>query len=97
MARPVPLYALENCTAAYQLNWSLSLFGREALPPICAWQNALTQATEADGVRVLEQRFTKPNLVQFLLSSKPDRAPSHVVRSIKGRLQYIVSVVPNFS
>ena len=85
-----PLYTGENCSAAYQLNWSLSLFGRESLPPACQWGGLLAQATEADGVRVLEQRLTKPDLVQLFLSSKPDVAPSHIVRSVKGRLQYLL-------
>jgi hypothetical protein len=90
MASPTPLYTTENCIAAYQLNWSLSLFAREALPPVHEWQSSLMQATEADGVRILEQRLMKPNLAQFFLSSKPDCSPSHIVRSIKGRLQYMV-------
>ena len=90
MTRPKPLYTRENCTAAYQLNWTLSLFAREPLPPTCQWGSSLSHATEPDGVRVLEQGLTKPELVQFFLSSKPDVAPSQIIRSVKGRLQYLL-------
>ena len=90
MTRPKPLYTCENCSAAYQLNWSLSLFAREPLPPASQWERSLTQATEPDGVRVLEHRLTAPQLVQFFLSTKPPVAPSSVVRSVKGRLQYLL-------
>ena len=90
MTRPKPLYTAENCAAAYQLNWSLSLFAREPLPPACQWESSLAEAVEPDGVRVLEQRLTNPDVVQFFLSTKPDVAPSHIIRSVKGRLQYLV-------
>ncbi len=85
-----PLYTCENCTAAYQLNWALSLFAREPLPPAGQWESSLVRATEPDGVRILEQRLTKPDLVQFFLSSKPEVAPSSIIRSVKGRLQYLL-------
>ncbi len=85
-----PLYTCENCTAAYQLNWALSLFAREPLPPVCHWQTALAQATEPDGVRILDQRLARPELVQFFLSSRPEVAPSRIIRSVKGRVQYLL-------
>jgi REP element-mobilizing transposase RayT len=89
MTSPTPIYTLENCHPAYQLNWSLSVFWREP-PPDAGWLDALTQATEPDGVRILNHQFTEPAMSQFLLSTKPSVAPHAMVRSVKGRLQYLV-------
>ncbi len=86
-----PIYTVDNCKVAYQLNWSLAVFWREALPT-ANWLPELQAATEPDGVRVLEHRFLKPGVSQFLLSSRPDVSPERVVRSVKGRLQYLVRV-----
>src|SRR6202000_3121218 len=48
------------------------------------------EATERDGVRLLEHRPANGNVSQFLVSTRPDTAPAQVARSVKGRLQYIV-------
>jgi REP element-mobilizing transposase RayT len=89
MPAPSPIYTLENCHAAYQLNWSLSVFWRE--PPAAAeWLEALQAATEPDGVRVLEHRFFDERMSQFLVSTKPHVSPHDLIRSVKGRLQYLV-------
>ena len=68
MTTPVATYTLENCKAAFQLNWALSLFWR-APPSNCDWLAELQQATETDGVRILKHDFLKPGVSQFLLRS----------------------------
>jgi REP element-mobilizing transposase RayT len=89
MTTPEPLYTLNNCGIAYQLNWSLTIFWRQ-LPASTEWLTGLREATEPDGVRVLEHRFDQPSISQFLVSTKPAVSPHTLVRSIKGRLQYLV-------
>lgn len=54
------------------------------------WLEPLKTVTESDGVRILEVHFTQPNVAQFLVSTRPSLAPSDIVRSIKGRWQYIL-------
>ena len=85
-----PLYTSENCEAAYQLNWSLSLFGTIDFPRDSHWLDALRAATEPDGVRILECHATQPNIMQFFVSTQPRVSPSEIVRSIKGRWQYLL-------
>jgi REP element-mobilizing transposase RayT len=65
--RPSPIYTSENCRPAYQLNWSLSVFWNHALTA-ADWLSELQAATEADGVRVLEHRFARADISQFLVS-----------------------------
>lgn len=90
MSNPEPLYTPDNTNAAYQLNWSLSLFSREVAPPEHQWLESLKAATEADAVRILEYRPLDHSTMQFFLSTQPHVSPSQVVRSVKGRLQYLV-------
>lgn len=90
MTRIQPIYTPENCKAAYQLDWSLAVFWNAAPPPESDWLEALRNATEPDGVRVLEHRLTEANASQFLISTRPETAPPDAVRSVKGRLQYLV-------
>ena len=85
-----PIYTAENCRAAYQLNWSLSLFANLPLPSKDDWLSALTEATEADRVRLLECRQTSDRVVQFFVSTTPQVSPSAAIRSLKGRLQYLL-------
>ncbi len=85
-----PVYTSENTHAAYQLNWSLSLFGKDELPAPSTWREILRSRTEADGVRILTVDAPRPSVVQFFVSTRPDLSPSDVVRSVKGRLQYLV-------
>lgn len=85
-----PIYTPENCEAAYQLNWSLSIFWNSPPPPQADWIEALRQATKADGVHLLEHRLTERNVSQFLLSTRPEMPPPAAVRAVKGRLQYLV-------
>jgi REP element-mobilizing transposase RayT len=84
-----PIYTADNCKAAYQLNWSLAIFWREAVQT-ANWLAELQVATERDGVRVLEHRFLKPGVSQLLLSSRPHVSPERLVWSVKGRLQHLV-------
>jgi REP element-mobilizing transposase RayT len=89
MTRPKPIYSLTNCTPAYQLNWSLSVFWRE--PQADAhWLPDLQRAAEPDGVRILEHRFAQPSVSQFLVSTTPAVSPQQFARSVKGRLQHLV-------
>ena len=85
-----PIYTDFNTNFAYQLNWSLSLFGKSSLPSKEIWFNALSIATEADEVRVLSAVNRSDNVVQILVSTKPKSSPSDIVRSVKARLQYLL-------
>jgi REP element-mobilizing transposase RayT len=86
---PAPLYTVENCKAAYQLNWSLAVFWNQAPAHLRPWLDPLKAATEQDGVRVLEHRL-EGKVSQFLLSTQPVTRLSEIAHSIKGRLQYLV-------
>ncbi len=85
-----PLYTHENTTPAFQLNWSVSLFGKVSFPPPLDWLDQLKADTARDGVRILEFRFLQPNVGQFFVSTRPELAPSEIVRSVKGRWQYLI-------
>lgn len=89
MPAPRPLYTLQNCKAAYQLNWSITVFWNEAITHE-SWLDPLTEQTESDSVRILQHHFRSAVVSQFLVSSKPEIAPAQLLRSIKGRLQYIL-------
>ena len=84
------LYTPDNTTAAYQLNWSVALFGADEFPPTAQWLSELKAVAESDGVRILEYHIAATNVMQFLVSSKPQIAPSQIVRSLKGRWQYLI-------
>jgi REP element-mobilizing transposase RayT len=86
---PAPIYTVENCRAAYQLDWSLAVFWHE---PVCeaSWLSDLQSVTETDGVRILEHRFARPGVSQFLLSSRPETSPERLAWSVKGRLQHLI-------
>lgn len=83
-----PFYTAENTNPAYQLNWSVSLFGRTPLPRLGDWLGTLKEALEPDGVRILEFRSIRPNTCQFFVSTRPYVAPAEVLRVIKGRWQH---------
>jgi len=85
-----PIYTASNTTSAYQLNWSLSLFGKTALPPLTDCLDQLKTDTERDGVRILEARIKPPNVGQFLVSTRPGLTPWEIARSVKGRWQYAI-------
>ena len=84
-----PRYTPENCSAAYQLNWSLSVFGRESLPsPACTIEE-LREAIANDHLKILEFKYNAPNIAQFFVSARPNSKPSDIVRLVKGRWQYL--------
>jgi REP element-mobilizing transposase RayT len=85
---PDPIYTRDNCTPAYQLRWSLTLFSTVDIPPPNTWHNQLADAVERDGVRLLELQYKPPNSHLFLLSTKPAVRPRDIVKSVKGRLQH---------
>jgi REP element-mobilizing transposase RayT len=90
MAVPDPIYTAENCNPAYQLFWSLALFWHAPAPDSAAWLAPLKQAVEPDGVRILEHHQRSPKVSQFFLSTKCAVTPAQMMRSLKGRLQYLV-------
>jgi REP element-mobilizing transposase RayT len=85
-----PIYTPHNTTPAFQLNWALTLFWREKPIDDATWLRDLQRSTEPNGVRVIKHRLTTGDASQFFVSTKPHVAPSDVVRSVKGRLQYLV-------
>ena len=87
---PNPIYTAANVHLAYELRWSVSVFWKCAAPISDSWLSPLQAATEPDGVRILEHRFAKDKISQFLISTKPHVAPSQCVRSVKGRLQHLL-------
>jgi len=84
-----PRYTPENCQAAYQLNWSLCVFGRESLPSPENTIEELRSAVARDHLKILEFIHKPPNVAHFFLSSRPNSKPSEIVRSVKGRWQYL--------
>ena len=92
---PSPLYTAENVSIAYSLRWSLMVFWTRAVPAPASWLPALQKVAESDGVRILGHRIPRENVSQFLVSTKPNVPPANCIRSIKGRLQYLMrDVVP---
>jgi hypothetical protein len=90
MTPPEPIYTAENCAAAYQLNWAVSLFGNDRLPSPAAWLEPLRGILEGEGLRILEHRSPSPKVLQFFVSTRPGTAPSDLLRLLKGRLQYAI-------
>lgn len=90
MASPAPIYSNLNCKPAYQLNWSISLFGRASLPGPSAWSDALRVVLESDGIHVLETTSRGSQVFQFFVSTQPSTAPTDILRLLKGRLQYLI-------
>lgn len=89
LAKVDPIYIPSNCKAAYQLNWSLSIFWR-GRPLDENWFATLIAQTEADGVRILNHASKSPNISQFLVSTRPNLPPTEISRIVKARLQRIV-------
>lgn len=90
MPTPKALYTPESCHAAYQLRWSLCVFWTCQPPAPGRWMKSLREATEADGVRILEHHLQN-SVSQFLVSTRPEIAPPRIAQSVKGRLRYLVS------
>jgi REP element-mobilizing transposase RayT len=87
---PSPLYTAENVHFAYALRWSLAIFWKQPAPEANAWLPGLRDITESDGVRILEHRYSQERASQFLISTKPHLSPAASIRSVKGRLQYLL-------
>lgn len=87
---PAPIYTPENCTPAYQLRWSVALFGRQPLPSPDGWRTALAEVLEPDGIRVLECEPREANVCTLLVSTRPNVAPSRIVKHVKGRIQHLL-------
>ena len=85
-----PIYTPQNVNPAYQLNWGLTIFWREHPVPDSDWLSPLQTATKPDGVRVLKHRTTTGNASQYFVSTRPHVSPAQMIRSVKGRLQYLV-------
>lgn len=90
MLPPQPIYTIANTTAAYQLNWSLTLFLRRPFPFSSACFDALREITEVDSVRILEHQQIEARQLRFFVSTQPPVSPAQVIRSVKGRLQYLI-------
>jgi REP element-mobilizing transposase RayT len=87
---PTPIYTSENCTAAFQLNWSYALFWHGAAIGDSQWQAALNQALSPDGIRILQCHQPQSNVTQLLLSTLPNVAPQFLAQRVKGRLQHLI-------
>lgn len=85
-----PTYTPANTRAAFQLNWSIALFGQHPIPKPDNWLQTLITATEPDGVRILSAEHRSENVIQFFASTRPGVSPSEIIRSVKGRLQYLI-------
>lgn len=86
---PEPIYATGRCRAAYQLDWSYSLFWR--VPPAeTAWFEPLRDACAPDGIRLLQFGHDQPRVSQFLVSTPPHVPPLLVAQRVKGRLQHLL-------
>lgn len=89
MSKLLPIYTLDNVSPAWQLDWSVTLFWR-APPWSDDWLDAVREALEPDGIRVLAHRFLDADRSQFVVSTLPDVKPVEVLQRLKGRLQYVV-------
>lgn len=86
---PEAIYTPTNCTPAYQLDWSYSVFWHNP-PTDDSWLGPLRAAAEADSVRVLQHEFEPPKVSKFLISTQPHVSPRVMVQRLKGRLQHII-------
>lgn len=79
------LYTGSNCTVAYQLNWSLSVYGQEPIAHGALDLEKLNAEIAKDKLKVLEFNFRSENVAQFFISSRPESKPSEIVQRVKGR------------
>lgn len=89
MSRISPIYTVDNTSVAWQLEWTLTLFWREATYG-SPWLNDLKACLENDGIRILAHQRGESSRSQFLLSMRPDVKPVEVAGNTKGRLQYLL-------
>ena len=90
MPTPSPIYTLDNCHEPTSWTGASPSSGiNDRLPRIGSMCSAAV--TKRDGVRVLKHRFLDGRMSQFLVSTKPEVCAARaLVRSVKGRLQYLV-------
>lgn len=55
------------------------------------WLIDLKKTAATDGVKILSSELRPSNVAQFFVSTRPETSPSDVVRSVKGRLQYLMA------
>lgn len=90
MATLTPIYTAPNTKSAFSLNWSLSLFLRDDVRSIEVPVDDLSDAIQRDNLRLLEYRRASDRSHQFFVSSTPHVAPADILRSLKGRCQYLL-------
>ncbi|WP_254512913.1 transposase [Anatilimnocola floriformis] len=88
-----PTYTPPHVTAAYQLQWSYSIFWHET-PTDFEWLETLKSAVEPDGLHLLKHHFEPPHTSQFLISSLPAVTPLLIAQRVKGRLQHLLRLGP---
>jgi REP element-mobilizing transposase RayT len=84
-----PIYTPDNCTFTGPLQWGLSVFWRTPQTD-ASWFDDLKTAVAVDDLHLLGHRFARPDLSQFIVSTRAHTAPVFLVQRIKGRLQYLV-------
>jgi len=92
-----PLYLPANCQAAFQLNWSVSLFASQPWGESSQCIESLCSKLETNGIRLLEWRVKDPNTAQFFVSTLPTVVPCDIVRYIKGRWQHRARTVSSIN
>ena len=84
-----PIYTSENVTPAWQLIYSLTVFWKTS-PGTDSWLADLSEQVVADGLRILEHRFSNAATSMFLISTTPGVPPVRIPARIKGRLQHLL-------
>ena len=84
------LYLPNEVKPAYQLRWTLALFGRQPLPLDSLFSGQLAELLEPDGIRVLNWTTTAENVALFFLSTRPSVVPVSIVQRVKGRWQHLI-------
>ncbi len=89
MTARTPIYLPQTTSAAWQLDWSLTVFWQKA-PFANDWLEELQTSLESDGIRLLEHRFSREDHSLFWLSTLPGVKPVEMLQRVKGRLQHLV-------
>ncbi len=87
---PIPLYSAEDAQPAYELRYGWTgWLGASGMRPAAldSAVKAAAESWEADGLRLLEQRFSG-EAVQLVLSAKPHVGPVLLATRTKCRLQH---------
>jgi hypothetical protein len=90
MSDLTPIYTRQNCRFSAPLQWSLSIFWREA-EPADQWMSQLSTDLRPDGLRLLSHSFANQNNTsQFAISTLPHVVPTTIIQRTKGRLYHLV-------